>query len=63
MITLVVFQLFTEHLPVLLESFALCEREVIILKQEVIILKREVVVLRYLVNFGFKFKFKLSGFS
>ena len=43
MITLVVFQLFTERLPVLLESFALCEREVIILK-------REVVVLLYLVH-------------
>ena len=51
MITLVVFQLLTEHLSVLLESFALCEREVIILK-------REVVVLLYLVHFSFNFKFK-----
>lgn len=46
MITLLVFQLLTKRLPVLLENFALCEREVIVLKQGVI-------VLLYLVLFHF----------
>ena len=56
MTTLEVFQLLAERLPVLLESFALCDREVIILKWGVI-------VLLYLVLFTIKFKSKLSGFS
>ena len=63
MITILVFQLLSERLPVLLENFALCEREVIILKREVIVLEREVIVLCYLVLFHFKFKLYLSSFS